>query len=323
MEITSENKHPSTAIKYDGKSIEFALIFFKNLLLTLFTLGLYYPWAKVAVLNYHYKSSELNEYRFQFDGTGKEVFKGFIKIYAPIILLYAFILYGSQTQNDTFLFISLAVFYLFLILIIPFAIHGCVRYYATKSSWRGIYFKYLGSRSEFFWMCLKGISLTILTLGIYSSWFQVDLRKYLFSHIRFGNLSFNFKGKGVDLFWITIKFFLLFYLTLGIYSFWYFKNLWHFYADNTTVTQDGKTVNFKLKATTADVFELLFINGILILFTLGIATPWVLMRTLKFFFKFAEIDGYIDTNAIQQVTYNDFDTAKGDSTHDFLDFDLV
>ena len=323
MEIISENPQTSTRIKYFGKGSEFALIYFKNILLTILTFGIYYPWAKVNILKYHYNASELNQYRFQFHATGTEVFKGFIKIYIILFLLYAFIFFGMQSQNEIILLSSVSVFYLFLIVIIPFAIHGTIRYRSAKSSWRGIYFNYLGNRSEFFWLCLKGTLLTILTLGIYGSWFEVDIRKYILSHLRFGNLSFDFKGKGGDLFWINVKFLLLFFLTLGIYSFWYYKNLWRFYLDNSTITQDGKTMNFKLNAKTVDFFELLFINGILILFTLGIATPWVMIRTLKFFFKFAEVDGFVDTKMIQQVKYDIFDDATGDSALDLLDFDLV
>ena len=73
----------------------------------------------------------------------------------------------------------------------------------------------------------------------------------------------------------------------------------------------------------SDVFELIFLNGVLFIFTLGIATPWIITRTFKFFFRFTEVDGYIDTNKIQQVKYDDFDDATGDSFMDFLDFDLL
>ncbi len=323
MEVISTNLIARKRIKYFGKGSEFALIYFKNIILTLITFGLYYPWAKVEMLNYHYQSTELDNSRFQFHATGIEVFKGFIKIYVIFILLYGFLIYALQTRNETFLLSAFGIFYLFFLLIIPFAIHGAIRYRSSRSSWKGIHFKYLGDRMEFFWLFIKGFFLTIITLGFYGAWFQIDIRKYIFSHLRFGDLSFNFKGKGGDLFWINVKFILLFYITLGIYSFWYYKNLMQFYVDNTEINQNGKPVHFRFTMKTGDVFELLVVNFLLILFTLGIATPWVAVRTFKFLFRFIEIEGNFDTNTIQQVSHDDYDDAAGDDFLDFLDFDLL
>ena len=322
MEIISGNTQ-NTKVNYFGKGIEFAGIFFKNLLLTIFTLGIYYPWAKVELLQYHYKNSELNEKNFQLHAKPKEIFIGFIKIYVFLILFYIIIAIAGYTNNTILLLSAIGLFYLLLLFLIPVAIHSTIRYRTAKSSWKGIFFKYLGSRSELFWLYLKGIFLTILTLGIYGFWFSVDMRKYIFSHLRFGDLSFDFHGKGKTLFWITIKFCILFFLTLGIYSFWYYRDLYRFYAQNTTVTQNGKTQHLKFNMKAVDLFELMFINGLLFVFTLGIATPWIIIRTFKFFFRFTEVDGYIDTNKIQQVKYDDFDDATGDSFMDFLDFDLL
>ncbi len=322
MDIITKTKQ-NLSIKYVGKGVEFAIIYFKNIILTILTLGLYYPWAKVEILKYHYQSTALDDSRFSFNGTGKEVFRGFIKVYVILILVYGFLFYALQTQHQVLMFSAIGLFYLFLLLVIPFAIHGAVRYRSSRSSWKGIHFKYLGDRAEFFWLYIKGILLTLITIGIYGAWFQVDLRKYIFSHLRFGNLSFDFKGDGGGLFWINLKMILLIYPTLGIYSFWYYKNLWKFYAENTTITQDGKTINFKLKVEAGDVFELVVVNFLLILFTLGIATPWVAVRTLKFFFRFLEIDGEFDADSIQQVAYDDYDDAAGDDALDFFDIDLL
>lgn len=323
MEVISGLKTEKKKFSYFGKGSEFAVIYLKNIVLTVLTIGLYYPWAKVELLKYHYQSTALDQNRFTFHGTGKEVFRGFIKLYAVIVVLYALVLYALQTQNTVVLGFAMATFYLFFILLIPFAIHGAARYRASRSSWKGIYFKYLGDRMELFWKCVTGALLTIVTLGLYGSWFSVDIRKYVISHLRFGNLSFDFKGKGETLFWINLKFVFLFYLTLGIYSFWYFKELWSFYADNTEITQDGKKVNFRFTMQPGDIFELMIVNFFLIAFTFGLATPWVAVRTFKFIFRFLEIEEGLDTDSIQQVKYDNYDDAAGDDFLDILDIDLV
>ncbi len=308
---------------YLGKGSEYALIFFKNFALTIITLGFYYPWAKVERLKYLYQSTELEASKFTFHGTGKEVFKGFIKVYIPLIVIYIFLIYSSLSNDLTLLSATIGVFYLFAILLVPFAIHGAMRYRSARSSWKGIFFKYLGDKMELFWKCLIGSLLTILTLGIYSSWFAVDIRKYILSHLRFGNLSFDFKGEGSTLFWINVKFFFLFFLTLGVYSIWYFKELWAYYADNTEITQNGRVVKFSLEMKPGDVFELIIVNFLLIVFTLGIATPWVIIRTNKFMFRFLRIEEGLHTNSIKQIQYSDYTSTTGESFLDFLDVDLL
>ena len=323
MEIIDQNRVTTKKYSYHGGGTEFALIYFKNLILTLITFGLYYPWAKVEKLNYHYQSTELGNSRFAFHATGREVFRGFIKIYLMIIVLYAFLLYALQTEDQVLTIIGIVVFYLFFILIIPLAIHGAIRYRSSRSSWKGIHFKYTGNRKEFFLLYLKGLFLTIITIGIYGSWFQVEMRKYIMSHFKLGNLKFGFKGDGATLFWINLKFILLVYLTLGIYTFWYYKNLYQFYADNTTITQDGKTVNFKFNVQTGDIFALLVVNFLLIVFTLGLATPWVIVRIMSFLFRHLEIEGDMDFDAIQQANFDDYGDASGDDFLDFFDFDLI
>lgn len=323
MEVISGLNTEKKRFKYFGKGSEFALIYFKNLLLTIVTLGLYYPWARVEKLKYHYQSTDLDNTRFVFHGTGNEVFKGFIKVYVIFIALYLFLLYGMQTGSGTMAAISVGTFYLFLIGIIPFAIHGAARYRSSRSSWKGIHFKYLGDRMELFWKCVTGFLLTIVTLGIYGAWFSVDIRKYIVSHLRFGNLSFDFTGKGETLFWINLKMVLLMYPTLGIYSFWYYKNLYAFYANNTEITQNGKKVNFSFNMKAGDIFELVVVNFLIIAFTFGIGTPWVIVRTFQFMFRFLEIEEGLDTNNIQQVSYDNYDDAAGEDMLDFLDFDFL
>ena len=308
---------------YFGKGSEFALIFFKNIFLTIITLGIYYPWAKVEILKYHYQSTEIDKNSFVFHGTAKEVLFGFLKIYAFVFIFYILLGYGTITENPNFTGITLGVFYLLFLLLIPFAIHGAIRYRASRSSWKGIHFSYLGDKMELFWKCLIGSLITILTLGIYGAWFSIDIRKYIFSHLRFGNLSFDFKGEGSTFFLINLKFFFLSILTLGIYSIWYIKELFSYYAENTTITQNGREINFRFNAKPGDVFELLIVNFLLTVVTLGIATPWIIIRTQTFIFRFLEIEEGLNTDAIQKINYDNYTDASGDSFLDFLDLDLL
>ena len=178
MEITS------TKIKFYGDGAKYFGILIVNLLLTIVTLGLYYPWARAKNLQYLYGETEFAGSRFAFHGTGKEMFKGFIKAIA-IVGVLVIILQASQfSKNGAMMVIGFTIYILGILTLIPLAIHGGLRYRMSRTSWRGIHFGYRGNLRELFGICFKGMLLTILTLGIYGSWFQCNLRRYLESNIR-------------------------------------------------------------------------------------------------------------------------------------------
>ncbi|PQJ20654.1 DUF898 family protein [Tenacibaculum sp. SG-28] len=150
MNQISTPKEKTATFNYQGNAGAYTLLYFKVIIFSIISFGLYYPWAKVAILKYHYKATSFGDTNFTFHGTGKEVFRGFLKIYFPTLVLYAFLIYASVNKNSWELSIALALLYAFFIFILPFAIHGAVRYRSSKSSWKGIRFSYLGNRTEFF-----------------------------------------------------------------------------------------------------------------------------------------------------------------------------
>ncbi|GHS84791.1 hypothetical protein FACS1894201_03660 [Bacteroidia bacterium] len=149
METTmtqTTNQTQNYHLEFFGKGSEYFAIMIVNWLLTLITLGLYYPWARAKRLSYVYGQTALNNERFHFAGTGKEMFRGFIKIilfFIAIIVLYLLLLTVVKSPSLAILFLYFAIF-----AIIPFAIHGSFRYKMSKTSYRGIRFGYRGNRDE-------------------------------------------------------------------------------------------------------------------------------------------------------------------------------
>src|SRR5262245_40586407 len=74
---------PVISFKGDGGTYFGILIV--NMLLTILTFGLYYPWAKAKRLQYLYSSTEMEGSRFEWSGNGNEMFKGFIIVVAAIV----------------------------------------------------------------------------------------------------------------------------------------------------------------------------------------------------------------------------------------------
>lgn len=230
---------------------------------------------------------------------------------------------AASSDNKAIIGIGLFLFYIAFILLIPFAIHGAIRYRSSRSIYNGIHFKYIAKRFEFFKLFFGNLLLTIFTFGIYGSWMQVNLREYIYKNLKFGNVSFKFNGKGADLFILTLIGTFLSMITMGIYMFWYQKDLIKFYIDNTRVIQGGKESRLNIYISAGDVFRLVVINVLIVVFTFGLGAPIAVIRTMKFMYNNMELNGSVNMNSINQGNTDDYDDASGDDFLDFLDIDLL
>lgn len=309
-------------VTFNGEGAKLFGIYIVNILLTFVTLGLYYPWAKAALLKYYYEESEFEGSRFTFHGTGKEMFKGFIKAIGIFLGLYCILFAAIFSKNVTIMMLGFGVFYVGLLLLIPVAIHGALRYRTSRSSWRGIHFGYRGDRKEFVNIFIVGSLITLATFGIYSFWLIIEIRKYIFKHLRFGNITFSYEGEGAAFFWLNVKGYFLSILTLGVYSFWYAKDLFAYYVDNIRMYQGDNKVFFRSTATAGGYFSLVIVNLLIIVLTLGLGTPWAIVRAFKFVFSNILIEGPLDVNAIVQ-TEADYTDATGEDLADMIDIGLV
>lgn len=307
---------------FTGNGTDLFKIYIVNWLLTIVTLGMYYPWAKAALLKYNYSHTFFDGTPFEFHGTGKEIFKGFIKVVLYVIFVYA-VVFGLQfLGKPSYMIIGVGLIYLLTFLLIPFAIHGSMRYRSSRSSWRGIHFGYRGNLNELIKLYTMGVLLTIFTFGIYGAWFVNDLRKYIISHLRFGNIKFDYHGQGGAYFWLNLKgiFFTIF--SFGIYGFWWAMDRFNFFVENSYAEQDGKSLPIRSTAKGSDFLLLSIVNMLLIIFTLGLALPWVVVRTLKFFVSNIWVEGDFDGNSLVQ-TEESYKDAAGDDMADYLDLNLI
>ncbi len=323
MENSLENSEQHNQIphefKFYGETSKYYGIVIINYLLTVVTFGLYYPWAKTSKLRYIYENTEFANSRFMFHGTGKEVFKGFIKLFALVVLIIG--LYGYLIAIEQIV-LAVIIYTACLVVLIPLAIHGSLKYRLSRTSWRGIHFGYRGVLAELFSKYVIGFVLTILTLGIYGSWFTVDVRKYVIGKIRFGSAEFAYTGEGLELFLINLKGIFLSIITLYIYSFWYMKDLYNYYINNITIHHDGKWHRLESKMTGGDFFELFVVNGILVFFTLGLAYPYTQLRTLRYISKKLVLEGSFNVSTLVQ-TEEDYSDASGEDLGDWLNIDMV
>jgi uncharacterized membrane protein YjgN (DUF898 family) len=324
---TSSNVVYKLSFHGDGKTL--FKIWITNMLLTVCTLGIYYPWGRANMRKYLYSSTYLGDYSFEFFGTGKQMFIGLLKFLAIDIV---FVL-GLAAINAFIIPDNLSIFgtltnFLFPIVFAPVLalfIHGANRYRMSKTLYRGIRFGYRGDRKTLVLSVVKYALLTLCTLGIYYSWFVNNVRKYIYGNTRYGNIKMEFNGNGFDYFAKLVGGTVLCGFTFGIYFFWRQTNLFNFYYGNMSFNVNGQSLKVKTNATAGKYFNLIVGNFFIILFTLGLGYPFTKARSMRFICDNVEFYGDIDLDKIHQTEGN-YSDATGDAETDLVDstdfFDL-
>jgi len=308
--------------EFKGKGSELFGIQLPNWVLTVITAGIYYPWAKAEKLKYLYQKTEFAGSRFKFHGTGKEMFKGFVKAVLAFAVIYGIFLFFLLSGSEVLAMVGLLFFYFALAVLIPVAIYGSLRYRLSRTSWRGIHFSFTASLKEIYLTCIKGIFLTFITFGIYGAWFMVDLRKKIISNIRIGNIRFEFEGEGGELFMIHLKGYFLSMFTLGIYLFWYMAELHRFYFNNIVIVQNGNTSILNANVNGAGSFKLIARTLLIVIFPFGLGTPLATVRTMRYVINNCELYCNLDLENLEQADPDNIDATLEDVS-DILNLDLV
>jgi uncharacterized membrane protein YjgN (DUF898 family) len=124
------------ALRFTGSGSEYFKIWIVNILLTIITLGFYYPWAKVRNRRYFYANTHLADRNFEYHATGKQLLLGFI------IGLFFFGLYTFVTQVAPQL---AGIFILLLMVIMPWLIWRSLMFNMKVTSFSNVHFSFKGT----------------------------------------------------------------------------------------------------------------------------------------------------------------------------------
>lgn len=117
-------------IEYSGLISSIFGIWFLNIFLTVITLGIYSFWGKTRMRKYLTSCFKVGGDHFEYTGTGKELFIGFLKV-GPILML---IFIGMEFLPPL---VQVGIFAGFFYLI-GVAIYMAMRYRLNRLTWRGI-----------------------------------------------------------------------------------------------------------------------------------------------------------------------------------------
>jgi len=315
-----------------------------NWILTLLTLGIYYFWGKTKVRRYLWEQSSFAGDRFYYHGTGGELFKGALIFGVILSVFNAGIfaigaIFGPQAQ----VMAQMASTYIILFLL-PIIMVGAIRYRLSRTAWRGIRLSFRGKRKSALWLYIKGYVLTLLTLGLYWPYFTIQKQKFWRSNAYFGNQAFQYDGAGKD---ISKRFLLLTATYLIVFSsptlmksylglefqqsimiflglliplivvYLYYSAFLDRYNWSKTQFAGG---TFNYDATGRQWLMLNFTNLLLIVFTVGLALPFVIVRYRNFLAEHLTVHGNMQLSQVVQEAQKS--SALGEGAADGFDMDI-
>ena len=305
-------------LRFYGTGAELFGIFVFNVLFTILTLGLYSFWAKVRTRRYLWGQTEFAGDRFGFHGTGRELLLGWLK---------AGLLFGGLVGVVNVLplawdhpLVQIAATLLFwtgLLVLIPLAIVGTMRYRLSRTSWRGIRFTFRGHYPALLRLFIRGMLLSAVSFGLYYPFYQTELRRFLTEHSFFGSTPFKFDGDGGDFFGRFVLALLLTLPTFGLIWIWYAAFQRRYYWDHTTFAG----ARFHCTVTAGGLLGLYAGNLALILISLGLALPWATVRTRRYDLDHLVLKGPVDLDSIAQQAQAA--TPTGEELAGFLDVDAL
>ena len=146
------------ALSFKGSGAEYFKIWIVNILLTIITLGLYYPWAKVRNNRYFYGNSELEGRNFEYHATGKQLFIGYL--IAMALLIFYFVIQTISPIGSVIVLIG-------LFLGIPWVIWRSLQFNMRMTSFSNVHFGFeAGLGQAYINYLLIPIAMVIVLYGI-------------------------------------------------------------------------------------------------------------------------------------------------------------
>jgi len=124
------------ALSFEGNGLEYFKIWIVNILLTIVTIGLYYPWAKVRNHRYFYANATLEDRNFEYHATGKQLFIGYL-IAMALFITYAIIQNISPVGSG--------IVFLIFIAALPWIIWRSLKFNMRVTSFSNVRFSFDGN----------------------------------------------------------------------------------------------------------------------------------------------------------------------------------
>ena len=333
MEETTDSTRPinNNDLTFSGSGKEFFGIWIVNFLLTICTFGIYSAWAKVRTTNYFYGNTKLKGSSFSYTASPISILKGRIITFV-VLMAYTFLSQSSPQIGGLII--------LLIALISPLVIVSSLKFRMYNTEYRGLRFGFIGSTGEAYKIFLGGYILVVLSLGILFPWWEKKRKEFYVGNIRFGtsqltcNSELNVFYKTAGIIFVILAFYLfvvvlsagftggelfilLIYPLLGILG-----AHWYSTITNHVISKSNlENISFRSEMKTGELAMLWLGNLILMIITLGLATPWVMVRNTRYRISKTSVIG---ENLDSFLANNENKVSSmGDEIGEALDIDLA
>jgi len=289
MERTAAPAPPApVALHFTGSAGEYFRIWIVNLCLTVVTLGLYSPWAKVRRKRYFYGSTLLEGSAFEYTGNPVAILKG------RLIVLAIFLIYSLSQRFLPLLSLALVAA---LLAVLPWIIQRALQFNARNSLHRNVRFGFHGGKLQILAVLLIAGLLIPVTLGIAYPWYLAMKRRLFVENSSYGRARFAFSASTGDYYAASFKLsfaflaflagsivtfgigLLPFYLLLRAYAEVAFARLsWR----STALAAQSGAIRFDCGWTTGGLAGLYLVNALGVIFSLGLLIPWAAVRSARY-----------------------------------------
>jgi len=142
-------------IRFIGSGSEYFRIWIVNLLLTLVTLGLYYPFAKVRRLRYFHGATEVGGHPLSFHADPWKMLRG----YLLVVLMFA--AYGGAGYFSP---VAGVLAFCIIAALWPALWHSSLRFRLANTGWRGLRLHFTGTRGGAYRALAPGIVAAFLVV---------------------------------------------------------------------------------------------------------------------------------------------------------------
>jgi uncharacterized membrane protein YjgN (DUF898 family) len=195
--VANPELRPSYPMSFTGSGDEYFPIWLSNLALTIFTIGLYSPWAKVRRERYFLGNTWLNESNFDYTANPFNILKGRLLVLAFLVFYAVFVDFIPGMQYP-----------MILLLFVLFAWAFCqaMRFRCRNTQYRGLRFGFSGTFRSSLHVHLLWRFLGLITLGLLHPLAKHKEKKFKIDNLHYGNTPFQLNS--------TVLGFYLVYLAL-------------------------------------------------------------------------------------------------------------
>ena len=302
--------------EFEGKAGEYFRIWIVNLFLSIITLGIYSPWAKVVNTKYLYQNLSIEGHRFDYTAVPIQILKG--RLIAVALLILVAVL---SSYFPTLYLISLLI----LLLLSPWIINRSLSFQFRMTTYRNVSFDFKGDYGNSFWYFLFLPFLSIFTLYLALPAVLRRGSEYQINKTKFGNKYFKSSLDSAEFYAASVKVFgavLVVGIVLGVLTMVTSEilpvlsalflvvgyvliialsaSIWGALIRNHTFNSSiiPDVASFKSSMEVKAYTGIVFTNVLALIFSLGLAYPWVAIRNMKYLSSTLEVQTEEDVDSV-------------------------